>query len=428
MGVTTPALRAANSSTAGLMRPRVAQTCALFALAYLPYSQWFGLLLPAEVFGFSLTISLLPLSLVLVATLNLAWVGRTSGVRLVAMFGLIATTIVPLRFLGGVASSFQHEVSAVRWLIIIPAWTVVFRDLLGERRVRDWARRLLVANTLIAAVMGIAYHLGLANIRISSSSFAEQGLTDPLAHVITQASGLFLNPNAFGAFLLLGVALLLFGSRVSLRWTLPGLALLFMGIEASGSRWSLGGALFLLAFLSIRRPTHNWSRGTLSMVRSLIAIVGFGMLLSSARTSLPTVGYHADSRVIKSSAGWHALTASPTTILIGVDPFGLLIALPSDQTFSDNAWLQMALTVGIPVTVLFVVALWRALRWPPRSRERAAFALIVIGTMTLNNASLWDSWIACAAATYWLISYAGGEQPARGALQRPGRGRQEQSS
>ncbi len=423
MSASQPDLLVAKIPTAGLVgrRALAAQACALFALAYLPYAQWFGQRLPVDVFGFSLMASVLPLILVLVATLDLAQVGRTSGVRLVAGFGLIAATIVALRFLDGVGNSPPLEVSAVRWLIVIPAWTVVFRDLLGERRVRDWARRLLVANTLLAAGMGIVYRLGLADIRLSSPTFAEQGLTDPLAQVITRASGLWLNPNLFGAFLLLGVALLLLGSRLSLRWTLPALALLVVGIGTSGSRWPLGAALLLLAFLAFRRPIHFRFSGALQIGILFIVIIGLRMLFASGDTSLAQLREHADLRLIKSSVGWRVLTARPDTILVGADPNDLLSAASPDLAFSDNGWLQMSLTVGIPVTALFIAALWRVMRRPPRSRERAAFAFIVIGTMTVNSANLWDPWIACAAATFWLISYTAGETAHRAvSAQRPG--------
>jgi hypothetical protein len=377
----------------------------LFALAYLPYSEWFGQVLPVEVLGFSLMSSALPLILVMVAALDLARHGRTSGLRTVIGFGLIAVNVVALRLLDGVASSFKGEVSAVRWLITIPAWTVVFRDLLAERRVREWARRLIVANTLLAAGMGIAYRIGLANIRLSSPAYAAQGLVDPFANLRTRASGLLLNPNLFSAFLLLGVAALLLGSRLSLRRTLPALAFLVAGIATSGSRWPLGGVLLLLAFLPFRRPTDLRSSGALEIGRLLIVIVGLWTLFSSAETSLASVGQHADLRLTKWSAGWQVLTSRADTVLVGPNPNDLLSAPSPDLTFSDNGWIQMSLTVGIPVTVFFVAALWWVMRQPPRSRERAAFALIVIGTMTVNSANLWDLWIASAAATYWLISY-----------------------
>ena len=257
--------------------------------------------------------------------------------------------------------------------------------------------------------MGIAYRLGLANIRLSSFTYAQQGLADPFAQLRTRASGLFLNPNLFSALLLLGVALLLLGPRLSLLWTLPPLTVLVTGIAASGSRWGFGGVLLLLAFLPFRRPIHPRFSGVVQIGRFLIAIVGLWILFASGGTSLVSVGEHADVRLIKSSAGWRALTASPDTILVGVDPGDLLNSSLPALVFSDNGWLQMPLTVGIPVTVLFVAVLRQVMRRPPRSRERGAFAVIVILTMTVNSAYLWDLWIACAAATYWLISYAGRE-------------------
>lgn len=402
----------ADRNTGSGLAPRAAQACGLIALAYFPYSIWMGQRVQMEVMGYSLAASAVPLFLAIVATLDLAYTGHTFTLQLALVLVLVVVIVDVLRFLFGLAGSFTHELSATRWLVIIPVWTIVYREIFRDADVRHRARLLLLCNTLAAATMGIVYKLGIANIRISGSEFSRLGLKDPLADVTTRASGLWANPNAFGAFLLLGIAMLLLGPRFPLRWTVPALAVLAIGITTSGSRWPLIAALILIVLVIVRQSV-SWAASSARLGRPLLILVAVSALIAPARAVLHRQQLLSDVRLGKASVGWQALAARPNTIFLGAHPADFVVDQPI--TFSDNGWLQMALTVGLPVTIIFVAGMFRLVRQRPLDLERSAFgAVVLVGTMTVNNANLWDPWIGSAAAVYWLIAHSatGGQLPA----------------
>lgn len=385
--------------------PAAAGFLALVALAYFPYSQWFAQHYAAKFFGFSVFATVLPTTLGLSAALDLALAGRLRSLRLGAGLACVAVIVGSLRLLSGLDASLAQEVSNLRWLILIPLWASVMHEVLSEAMQRRRAVVLLVGNTLIAAGMGVAYHAGWARIRIIGSDGLTGGI-DPFARTITRASGLWVNPNAYAAFLLLGVVLVLLVVRTSVLWTPLALALLAAGIGASGSRWPLVGALLLL--LNAAMPSAGArSRGFMRVARYPVVALGVWVLLLTSGSALGRLATTdgGDDRLLKSSAGWHALVAGPETILLGGNPGDLAVPRADGIVFSDNGWLQMALSAGIPATGAFLAVLWGALRFHRGSRGRFVAIGVMAATMTVNNANLWDPWLVCAAATYWLACW-----------------------
>lgn len=383
-------------------RGSFAANLVLFVLAMFPYGIWIGQVYPIRIFTFSLFATVLPFSLMLIAAVSLSSRGRPLALRLTLLGGFIASAVVLLRMLVGVGAGMAQEMSQARWLITLPLLLLVPQGALATGRFRQRARHVLLCNYLLGALMGVLYSLGIWSVRISSAASDGTTLVDSLAGARTRASGAWLNPNAFGAFLLLGVMFVLFSARLSFWLKVPFVGLLVAGIGTSGSRWPFLAALLVMAVYLVLPGRVAGSRPAV-LKRLVPIVIGVAALGSyGANTASRFSDDYQASRLIKSAAGWQALTTGPTAVLIGANPEDLLIDPRPEFQFSDNGWLQMALSVGIPATAVMLVLIWRHVRPPRRSAERWLMLIVFAGTMSVNNANLWEPWLMYAGATYWL--------------------------
>ncbi|MGZ6949739.1 MAG: hypothetical protein ACXVJY_16820 [Ilumatobacteraceae bacterium] len=132
-------------------------------------------------------------------------------------------------------------------------------------------------------------------------------------------------------------------------------------------------------------------------------------LVPASLLAIARLSQGGDPRIQKTRHGLEALTRGVDTVGLGARKADILSVDDPNQQFSDDGWVQMPLSVGVPLTLAVVVNSWFALRTRRRRRipwrERGTL-LIFIGTILLNNANLWDPWLISIFAAYWIVRYA----------------------
>jgi O-antigen ligase len=250
---------------------------------------------------------------------------------------------------------------------------------------RDWTRQQL--HRLAGAILIISTGVGAyATLRwLTGPTGAENKLLQnagDYANTINATGGnrvigSFPNGPALGFWaataLPFCLALVLFGSR-RMRWAALGLPLLVVGVLGSGSRASLVsagvGTLLVLALALFARAEPRQQVTVVGGAMLVMAVFG-GFLFSRVVADNPakvaryanilTPGNDASfaGRIDKWTAVVTAVDTHPIGFGIGTaSPGGPRIRFPSKAADNvDSAYMQVAYEQGIPVMVLYIVAL-----------------------------------------------------------------------
>lgn len=378
----------------------------LVGLAYVPNQLFLASLVPIDVVGISLMASLLPASLFLVAALGLRGFTRSDTFRVVLLLSVGLSLVVALQSLLGMNDWDLRALQSVRFVILIPIWIRVLKSTLENPRARQFAVGIIVANGIVAAVEGILYTQGMFDLRIDASSLTG---SDPFASTLTRASGFFANPNLYGSMLivtaLIAAALIL--PNTALRGSAV-MALCAVGVFTSQSRWPLLaiGIIFAAGFFTRSNKAGKPFR---KVSRAIVLVIAIAALVPASAAATARLYEINDSRIEKTRQGLEALTGGADTIVLGARRVDLLSVADSTNQFSDNGWVQMPLSVGMPLAIAVIVNSWSALR-SERGRRLAwrerGVLVVFVGTMLLNNANLWDPWLVSIFAAYWIIRYS----------------------
>jgi hypothetical protein len=377
-------------------------------LVGLGYAPNYGLLaswVPIKVFGISLMASLVPAGLFLIAALGLRGSARSDTFRVTLLLGIGLTIVIGLQVSLTMNEWDLKALQTVRFVILVPIWIRVLKSALKNPRARQLAIGIIVANGIVAAVEGILYRQGMFALRIDASSLTGP---DPFASTLTRASGFFANPNLYGSLLLvtaLVAAVMILPNSALLGSAVMGLCA--VGVFTSESRWPLLaiGVIFLGGFFAQSKKAAQpfWK-----VSRSIVLLITIAAIAPASALAIARLHEPDDSRIEKTRQGLEALTRGADTVVLGARRADLLSEANPTKQFSDNAWVQMPLSLGVPLALAVIVNSWFALRnrrgrrlaW----RERGVL-IVFVGTMLLNNANLWDPWLVSIFAAYWIVRY-----------------------
>jgi len=389
------------------MGPRLPRYLLLTLVFIYPYTLFLHDIYPVEVLHYSLWVSVLPAAaIVFMFIID----GHREGpaTKVLCATASVAIVVALARHLAYDIPLFT-ALNGLRWCVLVPMFISVSSRILTGDEVRLLARRIIVANTLVAAAIGIVYYLNFTSYRIVapvSVQLAQPGAYVP-AGIKTRASGLLGGPNVFAGFILCGVLLIcLTGIRRRSALSLLACAFLLAGIVASGSRTSFSLGLVVTIFFVYRLSR----KGSLAIARVSVYVILLlalsGPILQGA--SLVTgrlSSIMSDTRGQKTALGFRTVFSGPGSVAIGPS-LEAQVNNQSNLAVSDNSWILIALSGGVTVFVVFTSGA-RLLLKAPRLARRGANGRIFGGAcmfvLTVNNAIIWDLCVVYAIVGYWIV-------------------------
>lgn len=384
---------------------------AIGLLAYIPFSEALNYLLQVQIFGYGALVTVLPTA-VAFACLGLLALKRPQALIMPLAGGGLAVIVSVARMWAGLAGdgSLLHQLALVRYLILLPCYISLGIVACKSRWFRLSAPRVIVAAGLVHAVAGILYSLGLFSFRVVGVD--ENVRAIEAMGGMTRASGLFTGTNVYAAFLALGVLVC-----VSTRWkTVTRVAccgVLFGGIITSQSRYPLAAAAIAVVWCTWREGVPAWGRVVRFTAIAVAVFLAPVMLQNSSqsvadRLSDDSIATDYGTRLDKAIVGLRATFRGLDTILLGARPEDLEVGNDSAEIFSDNSYVELMVSVGLPLAVLFLAAVGIFFQTMRRRNARPVgpFWFVVLSAALFNNAILWDSWIYTMVMIYGLLGYA----------------------
>jgi len=263
-------------------------------------------------------------------------------------------------------------------------------------------RQLLIGGCIVQAAVGVIHSLFFPFIMTgvlledSTNSFK---VLDPGSGALRE-SGTLISANTFSGFLVLGLLLIAAqATRPQVRFTLrtiPVVALLWWGIALSGSRYAIGVAAMITGYW-IAKSAPRWAAPLLLPIAIAIFLATPTAANMRERFAHEATGGRGDVL----ATGTNLVLQSTTNLLAGATLEDQLAAHTDEgQIISDNSYLEMILTYGLPVALLLILVIgWVWSDLVAMDGWVLATALVIAGQFAVTNALYWDPYILCAGAT-----------------------------
>ena len=334
-------------------------------LAYMPYAQVLNEFVPLQILGYSVFVTMVPSAVLALIAAGALWRRPKRGA---VLFVIIAATLVILLFRWSfdfLGVGFWSSLVGVRYTLQIPIMLIAVRSAGLSHRFVKWAPVIIVANGVLAGLVGILYSLSIINYHVSPTF----GVTDPvevamyLAGDHTRASGLFAGANGYGNFLVLPLLILGIKSRIPKWLRLAAAPCMVGGIVASQSRTAVIMSLLVLVWVVFRIDVTRLQRVLLISLTAALLLGGWleaWSSISSLAVRIQGVTSAGDIRAAKNQIFISALERNASTFLVGAHDRDLSLGNASDLQASDNGYLLMASSLGIPLAILFLgLLLWQ---------------------------------------------------------------------
>jgi hypothetical protein len=395
----------------------------LILLAYLPYAEFVHDQLGITILGYGAEVTIVPTA---IAMLLFAIIGVFRQPRLllypIAVI-VLGGIVIAFRYYWGLdhsAIDSAQQAVAMRYMILIPCYILIAGYVFQNADFRKYAPVIIIVNAAVNAIVGILYTAGLLNYKVVSQESDLYG--SYLMGETTRSSGLYAGVNVFANTLVLALLLACFFLKLSPLLRSIAIALIVLGILVSQSRWPLFAAGVLLTIVVIGQA-HSFTKRFVQ-----VSVLLFLLVLAAAFTSDQTreslfgvrsriaVDSWTDiqGRLSKYMVGVNAIFEESRTPFVGARPESLNRGSALEDVFSDNGLLSMVIRSGIPVSIFFFLLCYFALKRYHIDTAKTAtrlFWLIAGGTLLLNNAVYWDSWLFHAAVVYRLLPDAILESP-----------------
>ena len=377
------------------------------ALATYPYVFVLNLFLSIQVpGGKNLYVALETMTMVLVVVANWRRVGPHVGVVLATVFFGVSF-IVLLRVLAFndplLTLAFTSRLPNTFLLYACVCWAVM-----QDPAVRGVVQRVVVANSLIQAVLGIVHDTWFSHFLTGGNVALMNGgealwMIAPRGSRFRETGGL-ISASLYANFIILGMFVIVFAPRRSprtldRRWLLDGIALIVMmyGLSLSGSRFPIVAAMVLVAIHLLR---HVSIRAAVPMIAALAA-TGLLMLpfVMNVLNRFRVEG--SGGRVTKAEIGWQLLTETPARLLLGAPLQAQDTATSGGLGLSDNSFYAVLLLFGVPMTSLIGIGVFSILALTTRVKKHLPILLYLVGVLLLTNGIYWDIWILYCFATLY---------------------------
>lgn len=335
---------------------------------------------------------------------------RRVGVRVglvVTMVVLAAWSVVVLRALAYdepfVTLAFASRLPVTFLLYACVCWAVM-----ADARLRPIVQRVIVGNSLVQAMIGIAHDTWFSNF-MTGPNVALMGGGDRLWFIAPvgtrfRETGALISASLYANFIVLGMFVVVLAPRraerrFGWRWAVEGVALAVMmyGLSLSGSRFPIVTAMVLFA-IHLLRPL---SLRALAPVAAGVAAGAFLMLPFALNVWNRFRVEGTGGRLVKAELGWQLLTETPARLLLGAPLKAQDAAVSGTLGLSDNSLYALLLLLGPPVAFLFTAGVVTVLALTTRVKWHGPMLLYLAGVLVLTNGIYWDIWILYAFATLY---------------------------
>lgn len=375
-------------------------------LAYMPFSTILDSWFPLRILNYSGFVTVIPTMFAIAIYLVIVIKQGQKFVYLPFFMAILAAFVVGCRqLLIERSPSLDGALNAVRYIVLVPVYLVLWRMTIRNQTLADWTRRIILVGGLMMAVFGVLHDFGLPTFYAPVSNDVELTAYD-LDPTSTRYGGPSGASNGYGNFLVLPL-LALVGTKVkNVKLALPFLLMILLGITSSGSRLALGMAS-LLSVLVLFRARRGWVNGSAMVL--VVAGTWFLMVLSAGvRIDVVMERFHEDfGRGEKNAIATDALKTSFSNLCFGTRADQLILGEKGEYQFSDNSYLQVACSAGVPASLVFCVCCLWVMRLRLKHESFSVWLAVAIFAITfyLNNSILWDNWIFWGSAVYWLIKH-----------------------
>lgn len=279
-------------------------------------------------------------------------------------------------------------------IILIPIiYCGVAYSYLMKKGEKELIGKIIFWNCLIQAIIGIVHHYFFSHILTGSKVYIGANEFYKIVEVGAggqREPGILMSSSLYANFVLLGVFLLVSSYKT---WKFPNLVeyifllVLVWGVWLSGSRWPFIGSMFFLMLYFKRLPS-------LKKITFVPIIILAGVFLQDyfIHTIGRLVTGGATGRLLKYQIALSSLFENSSNFLIGTsfDRMGMSV---NGITFSDNSFLTLMITFGIPLTLLFLLFFLYIIMRTISVKGTRFMLFYFIGTLFLTNSILWDIWL-----------------------------------
>lgn len=342
------------------------------------------------------------ISIVIISCFSLRWKVTLSkfGVGTVYFIMLLALLIIIIR-------TWVHAEGVNIFLYRIILMPIIYCGVaysyLMKRGGKELVGKIIFWNCLIQAIIGIVNHYFFSHILTGSEAYIGANEFYKIVEVGTggqREPGILLSSSLYANFILLGVFLLVSSCRT---WKLPRLfeyillLVLVWGIWLSGSRWPFLGSMLFLVLYFKRLPS-------LKKITFIPIIILAGFFLQEYFMSIirRLVTEGTTVRLSKYSIALSALFENSSNFLFGpsLNRMGMSV---NGITFSDNSFLTLMITFGIPLTFLFLLFFMYLMQRTISLKGNHFLLFCFLGTLFLTNSILWDMWLFYFFATLYSL-------------------------
>lgn len=376
------------------------------ALAAYPYVFLLNLFLSFQVAGGkNLYVALETAVMVVVAAALWRRIGSLAA-TVVATVLVAALTVVLLRAL--VFGEPLAMLGSSRLPFTFLLYACVCCAVMTRPALRPVVHRVIVANSLIQALIGIVHDTWFSNF-MTGPNVALMGGGDRLWFIAApgmrfRETGALISASLYANFIVLGMFVVVFAPRsverrLNWRWAVEACALAVMmyGLSLSGSRFPIVTAMVLfvvhlLRHLSLRALVP----AAAGVAAGLFLMMPFAMNVINRFQVEGTGG-----RLIKAELGWQLLNETPTRLLLGAPFAAQDAAISGNLGLSDNSLYALVLLLGPPVAFLFIGGVIAMLMLTTRLKWHGPLILYFTGVLLLTNGIYWDIWILYSFATLY---------------------------
>lgn len=373
----------------------------LVLLAYWPNAELIHDLWPQTVFGFSLWVTVLPTFTMVALFVTQAEMPRVVRLGISVMVVVVVLLARNAWGLNDVDRGLVMELVLVRYVFLFPLIVWLAMHACRQPLFRGLAPKVMGVNAAAACLVAITYALGVHGFRVAMN-MDELGLIGE----ITRASGVMAGSNVFAHTV---VAAILATQASRGLWSVALAPVLLFGLVVAQSRLAVAQGVLLYVYTSASARSQT---GSARAVRLLAAFAAFAIIwigstkmgqLAPLEARFDQEAFMENSfRAAKNMLGLSAWASSPSTILLGSKDTALIVGNRPQDSFSDNSVVSALTSVGLLGTIpLLVEILWFVA--PLFARREFIAPTLVLTTLFLNNAVLWDVWLfmVCSAVILW---------------------------
>lgn len=329
------------------------------------------------------------ITIIIILCFLLRWKGILSklGIGVVYFIMLLALIIISIRY--WLYAEGIHKIFLYRIILMPLLYCGVAYYYLREGAKKEIVKKIIFCSCLIQAVIGLLHTYLASYIYLGLSS--DRPLLIVKGATALREVGTLMNSSLYANFILLGIFILINSYK---KWGLPRLVeytimlVLIWGVTISGSRWPFVVAILLLILYFKKLLLSK------KIISVLLIIIFLGMFLPNIFILMAqqVATGEVASRIVKYHLAVSSLLENSPSFLVGPF-FGRTNTTIETTSFSDNSYLLLMLTFGVPFICLFLFLFLHIIRRTISINRNYFILLYFLITLLITNSILWDIWL-----------------------------------